>query len=70
MRKSKFDKFILYSENENKIILMHWDTSCNGIADWWHFDGERCWWETGNGYLKKALNKYKVIDRSPEWTYL
>jgi hypothetical protein len=66
MRKSKYDTFIAYDEKKNQLIQMQWDTSYNGVSNWFHYDGKKCYYVRENGYLAKFQKQFKVIDRIPE----
>lgn len=66
MSKSKYDLFIFYDKQENRIIEMCWDTSVNGVSEWWHYDGTQTWRKIGNGYISKAAKKWSLLERVPE----
>lgn len=41
------------------------DCIWDGVQEWWHYDGEKCWWAKGKFQVPKH---YVEIDRLPERT--
>ena len=66
MRKSKFDLFIMYDAKCDRVLEVCWDVAVNGVANWFHFDGEQAWHTTGNAYISQALKEFVLLDRIPE----
>lgn len=61
-RKTLYDDRVHYDIIEDRIVIIRWDTSCGGIINWFHFDGNKVWWEKG----KINTKRYIEIDRLPE----
>ncbi len=66
MRKSKFDTFIVHCPKTKRIIKIQWDCAINGLSQWWHFDGDKCWRVKDNKYLGKIPKLFTILYRLPE----
>jgi hypothetical protein len=63
---SKYDQFLVYDPKQDKILVLQWDTSYNGIDSWLHRNDETRYRVEMRGYLKEARKKFVFLDTVPE----
>lgn len=68
MRKSKFDVFLFYDPQSNEIFTVEWDCCADSIPEFFHYNGNKAWWEKGRDYIERAKKHFLLLDRFPVGT--
>lgn len=64
-RRTKWDDRVYFDPKRNRMVWIKADCIWAGVQEWWHYDGEKCWWAKGKFQVPKH---YVEIDRLPERT--